>query len=142
MAHFLVLLASNAVSVVLYEIMQAILVGTLQPAIVPLAAGLAVWSAMVFVILLPPVERRFASDQRLGWLIGSQLSLVYAVMRGAPLWRLPGGHSEYVIVAVLVMPVIVLSQIVVCAVFTREERDGWTLRARRRAAKIPDAPTN
>ncbi|MET7245142.1 hypothetical protein ABZT49_17455 [Methylobacterium sp. EM32] len=141
MAHFLILLVSNAISVVLYEIMQVALVGTLDPAIVPLAAGLAAWSTMVFVSLLRPVERRFTSDQRLGWLIGSHFSLIYAVMQGAPLWRLPDGYSTSVVTAVLCLPVIALSQITICAVFTREERDGWSLRACRRAAATSGAPT-
>ncbi|MGX7705355.1 hypothetical protein [Methylobacterium sp. Gmos1] len=66
MAHLLVLLVAGAVSVVLYETLQVLLVGTLDPAVIPLVAGLAAWSIMVFVILLRPVERRFTSDQRFG----------------------------------------------------------------------------
>ncbi|MGX7705356.1 hypothetical protein [Methylobacterium sp. Gmos1] len=68
------------------------------------------------------------------------MSLLQGVMQGAPLWRLPGGHGQYVVAAVLAMPVIALSQITVCALFTREERDGWTLRSRRRATAASDDP--
>ncbi|KMO13572.1 hypothetical protein [Methylobacterium platani] len=141
MPRFLLLLAANGVSLVLFEAMRAVFDGSLDPAIVPLAAGLVAWSAMVLAGSITPVERRFTGHQRLAWILGGQLGLVLAVMQGAPLWRLPGGYSKYVVFGLLALPVAAVSHVTICALFTRAERDAWAGRQPRGAADATDAPT-
>ncbi len=65
MPRFLVLLATGLVSAILYRLVHAALGGSLAPAVVPLAAGLIAWSAMIMVLTLPPIERRVSTGHRL-----------------------------------------------------------------------------
>jgi hypothetical protein len=140
MPRFLFLLVAGGVGAALFHVMRIVLTGTLNPALIPLVAGLVAWSIVVFGVTLPWAERRLPAGQRYGWLMGGQLSLVLAIMDGAALWRLPGGVDKVVLGFILLLPVIALSQVACCALFPRAERETWSRRPDGRAAKAPGAP--
>ncbi len=142
MPRFLVLLAAGLSAAILYNIIRVVLEGTLDPAIVPLVAAMVAWSFIVMAITLPPVERNFSASTRLDWQMSAQVSFVLALLDGAPLWRLPGGYHPFILVGLLSIPVMVLTNVTSCALFTRAEREAWTKRARRTVADASGGPAD
>ena len=138
MPRFLFLLVAGGVGAVLFHVMRIGLTGTLDPALVPLVAGLAAWSVVVVAVTLPWAERRLPAGRRYGWILGGQLSLVLAILEGSSLWSRPEGFGHVAVGFVLLLPVIALTQVTCCALFTRAEREAWS---RRPGEQVPEAPS-
>lgn len=137
MRRFLVLLAAGLASAILYRLVHAALGGSLAPAVVPLAAGLVAWSAMIMVLTLPPVERRVSTGHRLNWQLSAQVGLVLGLFDGVPLWRLPGGDDTIVLLGI---PVVALTHVTTCALFTRAEREACSGHRHARTEESTGAP--
>lgn len=141
MPRFLMLPAAGLSAATLYNIIRSVLEGTLDAAIVPLAAGLVAWSSIVLAVTLPPVERNFSAGTRLDWLVSAQVSFALALLDGAPLWRLAGGYHPLILAGLLAIPMMALTHVTASALFTRAEREAWTKRARRTIAPAPSPPS-
>lgn len=140
MPRFLVLLAAGLASAILYRLVHVALGGSLAPSVVPLAAGLVAWSAMIVVLTPPPIERRVSTGHRLNWQLGAQVGLVLALLDGVPLWRLPGGDDTIVLVVLLGIPVVALTHVTTCALFTRAEREACSGHRHARTEESTGAP--
>ncbi len=121
MKYLIALLASSFTSVGLFEAIRAMLSDSLAPGIVPVAAGLIAWSAMIIPLVLPPVERRFTAGPRFGWLVCAQAGPSLAIRDGIPLWRLPGGHGDLALIVLLSVPMVAVTLLTARCLFTRAE---------------------
>ncbi|TGD96745.1 hypothetical protein [Methylobacterium nonmethylotrophicum] len=140
MPRFLFLLGAGLAGAALFHILRFVLTGTLEPALVPLVAGLVAWSVIVVAVTLPWAERNVPPGQRYGWLMGGQLSLVLAILDGSALWSLPGGLGKLALGFILLVPVVALTQVTSFALFSRAERDAWSRRPRAQAGQAPGLP--
>ncbi|BAQ47820.1 MULTISPECIES: hypothetical protein [Methylobacterium] len=131
MKYVIALLASSFTSAGLFEAFRAMLSGSLAPAIVPLAAGLVAWSSMVIPLVLPPVEAHVAAGPRFAWLVCAQAGPSLAIRDGLPLWRLPGGHGDLVLVVLLSIPMVAVTLVAARSLFTRAEMDAAFTRGSR-----------